>query len=84
MVAQTQNDKIMVISDSPRYLEVLGGIIDHLRTNQVQSLLMGRNGIIKFWIDNAKETLKIGEKSIAILTRDINYIIDKVYGYDFQ
>ena len=84
MVAQTQNDEIMVISDHPKYLEVLGGIIDHLKTHQVESLLMGRKGIVTFWLNSAKSTLKIGEKSIAILTRDINYIIDKVYGYDFQ
>lgn len=75
----------MVISDNPNYVTILKGIAQHIKENQVESLLDGRQGIISFWINGIKAQVKsLGEKSIAILTNDINHIIDKILGTDFQ
>ena len=85
MVAQTQKIIIMVISDNPHYITILKGIAKHIKENQIESLLNGRQGIISFWINSVKAQVNsLGEKSIAILTNDINHIIDKILGVDFQ
>lgn len=74
----------MVISDDPNYVTVLKGIAKHIKENQIENLLLGRSGIIQHWISCLLEIRKVGEKSLAILTNDINFIIDKIMGYDFQ
>jgi len=75
----------MVISDNPNYVTILIGIAQHIKENQVESLLDGREGIISFWINGVKNSVNsLGEKSISILTNDINHIIDKILGTDFQ
>jgi hypothetical protein len=75
----------MIISDNPNYVTILKGIAKHIKENQVESLLNGRQGIISFWISGVKEHVNsLGEKSIAILTNDINHIIDKILGVNFD
>jgi hypothetical protein len=60
----------------------LKGISKHLIENQVEFLLLGRKGIITHWLTCLKEVRPVGEKSITILSNDINHIIDKIYGYE--
>ena len=80
-----QNLKTMVISDNPNYVTILKGIAQHIKENQVESLLNGRKEIISFWINGVKDHVNsLGEKSISILSNDINHIIDKILGTDFQ
>jgi hypothetical protein len=75
----------MVISDNPKYVTILKGIAKHIKENQIESLCFGRQGIISFWIKGIKNQVNsLGEKSIAILTKDINHIIDKILGVEFQ
>ena len=74
----------MVISDDPNYVTVLKGIAKHIKENQIESLLLGRNGIIQHWISCLQQIRKVGEKSISILTNDIHHIIDRILGVDFQ
>lgn len=75
----------MVISDNPNYVTILKGIAKHIKENQIESLTFGRQGIISFWIEGIKNRVNsLGEKSIAILTRDINHIVDKILGVEFQ
>ena len=74
----------MLISQDPNYVTVLKGIAKHIKENQVENLLLGRTGIIEHWITCLQEIRKVGEKSIAILTNDINHIIDLIMGYEFQ
>lgn len=74
----------MVISDNPNYATILKGIAKHIKENQVESLLTGRQGIISFWINAIKNRVRtLGEKSVAILTADINHVIDRILGVDF-
>ena len=74
----------MVISDNPNYVTILKGIAKHIKENQIESLLNGRQDIISYWINAIKDSVKtLGEKSIAILTNDINHIIDRILGVDF-
>lgn len=75
----------MVISDSPNYVAILKVIAKDIKQNQVSSLLEGRKKIISSWINAIKENVKtLGNESIDILTNDINNIIDKILGVDFQ
>lgn len=75
----------MVISDNPNYVTILKGIAKHIKENQIESLTFGRKSIISFWIEGIKNQVNsLGEKSIAILTIDINHIIDKILGVEFQ
>jgi len=75
----------MVISDNPHYVTILKSIAKHIKENQIESLLNGREGIISFWIDGVKKQVNsLGDKSVRILTNDINHIIDKILGVDFQ
>jgi hypothetical protein len=74
----------MVISDDPNYITVLKKIAKHLLENQVESLLMGRDEVIKFWTTNLLEVHpNTGSKSIQIFTNDVDVILDKVYGVEF-
>lgn len=75
----------MVISDNPNYVTILKGIAKHIKENQIESLCLGRQGIISFWIEGIKNRVNsLGEKSIAILTKDINHIIDKILGIEYD
>lgn len=75
----------MVISDNPHYVTILKGIAQHIKENQIESLLYGRQGIILFWINSIKSQVNsLGDKSVKILTNDINHIIDRILGVDFQ
>lgn len=75
----------MVISDNPEYVTILKGIAKHIKENQIESLCFGRQGIISFWIEGIKNQVNsLGEKSIAILTKDINHVIDKILGVEFK
>jgi len=76
----------MIISQDPNYVTVLKGIAKHIKENQIESLCLGRKGITSFWIDNLNSIRKnpIGEKSTNILSNDINSIIDKILGVDFE
>lgn len=74
----------MVISDNPHYVTILKGIAKHIKENQIESLLNGRQEIITFWINGIKNQVNtLGEKSTAILNNDINHIIDMILGVDF-
>jgi hypothetical protein len=75
----------MVISDNPNYVVILKSIAKEIKKNQVSSLLQGRDGIIESWIDDVRNHVNsLGDKSVYILTNDINYIIDKILGVDFK
>ncbi len=73
----------MLINKSKLYLPLLSSIIEDIGKNKVTCLLKGRQTIIKSYIAQAKENITLGEKSEKVLARDINYILDKVFGLDF-
>lgn len=75
----------MLISEDKNYINVLKGISKDIIVNQVSSLLQGRKKIIEFWINSLKETHpNTGEKSLTIFTNDINSIIDRILGVNFN
>lgn len=75
----------MNIRQNKNYPTVLKGIALEIRSNQIQSLGLGRNGIIKHWVQNAKEVVKnfTGDDE-KDLKEDINHIIDKIMGIEFN
>ncbi len=74
----------MLINESPNYVKFLKAIAKDIMHNQVRSLLTGRDGIKKYWIDAFVETGKgIGPKSRVILSNDLDAILDHALGTDF-
>ncbi len=73
----------MVISDDPQYLNTLKGIIHDICVNKLVYLSRGRKNIIDEFIVGLKERCNVGPKSIAIFTRDVDYILDNILGVDF-
>ena len=72
----------MVISDDKNYVQVLKGIAQQLKENQIEYLLNGREGTINHWVSCLREIKpNISSISIGIITKDINFIIDKL-GYE--
>lgn len=75
----------MVISDNPKYIDMLKVIATNVSNNKLECLISGRECIINEWIDIFKQgTNSFGEKSIQILTKDINSILDKILGCEFE
>lgn len=74
-----------MIRQNIHYPTVLKGIALEIKTNQIQSLGLGRNGIVKHWVDNAREILnRFNKEDEKEFTEDINHIIDKIMGVEFK
>lgn len=79
------NNKPMVISDNLNYSTILKSIAKDIIDNMIEYFLQGREHIIMFWLNNINDSVNsLGEKSIVILIKDINHIIDKILGVDFE
>ena len=81
-----ENTKTLkTINQLPTYQVVLEGIKKQEREDIFFGILSGRDNIVKHWVNTLKETYpKIGPVSIGIFTRDLHFILDDVYGSDFQ
>tara|TARA_R110000851_G_scaffold77811_1_gene171714 strand:- start:139 stop:366 length:228 start_codon:yes stop_codon:yes gene_type:complete len=75
----------MVISDNPKYKEIIFTIAKTINNEKLETLLKGRIVVIKEWIEVIRSGCRtLGDKSIVILTNDINNVIDKIMGVDFE
>lgn len=77
----------MILRDDPNYETVLGDIAVEISSNQIHTLAMGRIGLVNFWIKGLQDTFApkpIGPISLKHFKQDVDYIITRIMGIDFE